>query len=220
VDALLSKLGQSPERLSTSHFQDIFSKAQCTQETRTAHLIDHATKMQSFDAMESIFAPLVVRFIIPNLTDDAALAVVGANTVQGQRIQSLPMPRRDRYVPYEDELPAKPLNINPIDKLFSMTLHSLLFYLACSSSSLSRPLTRSLSVLIPDSYLATIAGYFVPTIRESRGQHGQSSSSTLSSILIILMWNIEGHRRGNMASLGSWYVQPSSHLFVNKALIQ
>jgi hypothetical protein len=204
VNALLSKLGQSPGHLSTNDFQDIFSKAQHDQENRTAHLIDHATKMQDFDAMESIFAPLIVRFVIPNLTDDAALAIVGANTVQGQRIKYLPVPKRDRYVPYEDELPVKPLNIYHIDKLFSMNLHALLFYLAYSSSSFSQHLTRSLSVMILDPYLNIIAEYFVPTIRESGDHHENSSYSTLSSILLILMWNIEGHRRGNMASLGSW----------------
>jgi hypothetical protein len=220
VNALLSKLGQSQERLSTSDFQDIFSKAQYAQENRTAHLVDHATKMQSFDAMESIFAPLVVKFVIPNLTDDAALAIVGANTVQGQIIKSLPVPQRERYVPYEDELPAKPLNIVPIDKLFSILLHSLLFYLAYLSSSPSQPLTRPLSISIPESYLTSIAEYFVPTSRKSEDEQAQSLSSMLSSVLIILIWNIEGHRRGNIGSLGSWYVQQSSHFFVTIKLIQ
>jgi hypothetical protein len=59
--------------------------------------------------MQGIFAPLAVKFIIPNLTDDQALAMDSARAVTGQRIEALPVPVGDRYVPYNDELPAKPL---------------------------------------------------------------------------------------------------------------
>ena len=209
MNALRRKLDQSHQLLSTRDFQEIFAETQRVQENRTKRLLDHATKMQSFDAMESVFAPLVVRFVIPNLTDDAALAIVGEHTLQGQRIESLPVPQRDRYVPYDDELPAKPLKNVPIGKAWSILLYSLLFYVACLISSTSESLTNPLSTALPQEFLHTIVDYYTPTDRRSRDGQLHSPSSVISLIPIILIWNLEGHRRGNIGSLGSWYVQKS-----------
>ena len=175
--------------------------------------------MQSFDAMEGVFAPLVVRFVIPNLTDDAALAIVGGNTVQGQRIESLPVPQRDRYVPYDGELPAKPLKNVPIGKACSILLYLLLFYLACLISSTSGSFTNPMGIALPEQYLDAIVDYYAPTGRRSRDGQLHSPSSVISFIPIILIWNLEGHRRGNIGSLGSWYVYKSSHFIIAIELI-
>lgn len=206
MNALCRKLDQSHQRLSTTDFQEVFAETQRVQENRTKHLLDHATKMQSFDAMESVFAPLVVRFVIPNLTDDAALAIVGEHTLQGQRIESLPVPQRDRYVPYDDELPAKPLKSVPIGKACSILLYSLLFYLACLKSSTSGSFTNPIGIVLPKHYLDTIIDYYTPRGRRRGDGQLYSPSSVISFIPIILIWNLEGHRRGNIGSLGSWYV--------------
>ena len=219
MNALRRKLDQFPQRLSTRDFQEVFAEAQRVQENRTKDLLDHATKMQSFDAMESVFTPLFVRFVIPNLTDDAALAIVSANTVQGQRIESLPVPQRDRYVPYEDELPAKPLKNRPFDKACSILLYLLLFYLACLIFSTSGSFTHLLDMVLPERYLDVIVDYYAPTGRRSRDGQLDSLSSVISLIPIILIWNLEGHRRGNKSSLGSWYAYKFSHIIIAIELI-
>lgn len=190
----------------------MFAKAQRVQENRTRHLVDHATKMQQFDAMESVLAPLMVKFVIPNLTDDDTLAIVGGNVVQAQRIESLPVPKRDRYVPYDDELPAKPLkNAFIIAKVGFILLYSLLFYQAYSPAGASEFLTKTLGTALPGRYIDALIHHNALAGETSSDEQLYSLSSVLFFVPMILIWTIEGHRRGNIGSLGSWYVPPASH---------
>lgn len=206
VNALKRKLDTSEQRLSTGDFQKIFADTQRSQEDRTKHLLVHSSKMQSFDAMESIFAPVAVKFVIPNLTDDAALSIVGANTVQGQHIESLPIPLRDRYIPYNDELPAKPLKNMSIFKFFAAAIYLLLLYMVypVPSTFESRGDPRSIAYL-GQSFDTLIVDSTV-TLKNTSGRLLHSTSTVIPLIPTIILWNLEGHRRGNSRSLGSWYV--------------
>ncbi|KAL9078512.1 MAG: hypothetical protein Q9157_002568 [Trypethelium eluteriae] len=67
---LQRKLGQVSQHLSTEDFQDIFAKMQSTQEDRSKQLLEQSTKIQQGDAMESRFAPLAVKYILPHLTGE------------------------------------------------------------------------------------------------------------------------------------------------------
>ncbi|KAL9622089.1 MAG: hypothetical protein Q9160_003588 [Pyrenula sp. 1 TL-2023] len=216
INALLHKLGPSNQPLSTQDFNEVFAKAQRVQEDRTKHLIDHATKMQQFDAMESILAPLIIRFAIPNLTDDDALAIVGVNCVQGQRIESLPVPKRDRYVPYDDELPAKPLKNGLVVKACFGFLHLILFYAAFRPESASETFYKALSTVLPERYVDTLVNLIAPAAGTSSNGQSHPASFGLSFIPLILIWTIEGHRRGNIGSLASW---PFTLLFTTSILL-
>lgn len=211
MNALLYELGHSNQSLSTREFNEVFAKTQRVRESRTKHLIDHATKMQSLDAMESVFAPLVVRFVIPNLTYDSVLAIVGENCVQGQRIESLPVPQRDRYVPYDDELPTKPLKNALVMKACFILTYLMLFYLAFQASSASEYFTKTLGIVLPERYTNALVDRNSTNGETSRNRQSHLVSSVIFLIPIILIWTIEGHRHGNLSSLGSWYVSRASH---------
>ncbi|KAI9655144.1 MAG: hypothetical protein M1821_005627 [Bathelium mastoideum] len=68
---LQRKLGQASQHLSTEEFQEIFAKTQRAQEDRSKQLLKQSTKIQQGDAMESRFAPLAVKYILPHLTGEA-----------------------------------------------------------------------------------------------------------------------------------------------------
>lgn len=200
VNALHRKL-QHTKHPSTEELQNIFAGTQRIREKRTSGLIEQSTKMQQLDAMESIFSPLIVRYVLPNLTGDAFFSPVSTNVVQGPRCDFLPVPERDRYVPFDDELPSKPLGHFHVGTAIFIFLYALLFYLAwvpwSESVSWAMPqhlgqhehrLTTNTTDCLPDS----------PTPTEE---------TVLPMVLVapvIVMWTIETSRLGNKQSLGSW----------------
>lgn len=152
--------------------------------------------MQRFDAMQSIIAPLIVRFVIPKLTADAALAIVGQNTAQGRCIESLPVPQRPRYVPYEDELPAKPLNAS------ASRFGIIIWYLILFISSFA-PQTLQIHSI----FVSRFDGLFHHHTQRVTGwgvRELQDMSSLVSFFPVVFIWNIEGFRRGNIGSFGAW----------------
>jgi hypothetical protein len=192
--------------LTTKDFHHIFAQAQHSQENRTKQLVQSATMKQRADAMESVFAPLTVRFVIPNLTHDEALSMDTARAIAGQRIESLPMPRRDRYIPYNDELPAKPLNkAFLIDFSFAL-VQLLLSYLAFLPSITTKYRAATLGNVVPDRYLNAIVDYYAPTHGSLADGLSHAPLSGTFFIPIILVWILEGSRRGNVGALCSWYV--------------
>ncbi|PCD38655.1 hypothetical protein AU210_007122 [Fusarium oxysporum f. sp. radicis-cucumerinum] len=207
VNALLQRLRRSPSRkLSTSDFDNIFSKAQADQEYRSRRLVDSATEKQKVDAMQGIFAPLAVKFIIPNLTDDQALAMDSARAVTGQRIEALPVPVGDRYVPYNDELPAKPLQktslmVNSCFAGFQLLLSMAAYVPLCT-------LVSWISIfrgLLHENYLESLVHHLVQARENS--SINRASHFMLSLILLTpvsRLWSLEGFRRGNLGSLWSW----------------
>ncbi|KAK7756873.1 hypothetical protein SLS62_000889 [Diatrype stigma] len=206
VNALLRQLRQPKQRLSTADFHHVFSTAQRVQEGRTKQLILNGTMLQQFDAMESVLSPLIVRFVIPNLTDDAALSVIGVNASQGQRVEALPVPQRDRYVPYDDELPAKPLKTALAVNFAFALVHLLVLYLAFFPGKLSETWATTLGKVVPERYTDAVVNYFA--LNSGRSTEGpiQPQDSVIAFIPVILIWILEGHRRGNLGSLWSWYV--------------
>lgn len=189
VNALQRKL-KHVEYPSTKDFQEVFAETQHTRENRTHSLLEQSTKMQQLDAMESPFSPLIVRYLLPNLTGDAFFSPVSANVVQGPQCEFLPIPQRSRYVPYNDELPAGRLGIfhTGTGTAFFVILYSLFFYLSWLPWT-KQNLNMTTTDQVPDSR--------------------QSTDGRLSSMIliapIILIWNIETSRLGNIQSLGSWY---------------
>ncbi|CEI63201.1 unnamed protein product [Fusarium venenatum] len=207
VNALLQKLRQSPsQNLSTRDFEDIFLRAQAAQEDRSLRLVNSATEKQKADAMQGMLAPLAVKFIIPNLTDDQALAMDSARAITGQRIEALPVPVRDRYVPYNDELPAKPLRKGSfiMNSCFA-GVQLLLFMAAYVPLSTLVSWIGNFRGLVHGDYLDAFVQHLV-NAHESAST-SQVSQSTISLVLltpIFLLWSLEGFRRGNLGSPWSW----------------
>ncbi|KAK7745573.1 hypothetical protein SLS53_003073 [Cytospora paraplurivora] len=199
VNALHRKLQDRTHRLSTEDCEQVFADTQRAQEKRTKAMLHHATKMQEFDAMQSLLAPLLVKFVVPNLTDDAALNIIGENVLGGQRVEALPIPRRPRYVPYVDELPARPLNDLCVGKVFSAVVQSG-FALPLIMANIPK-LFKSTPCHL-DSYLK----HYTHAATVSGETSCSAQSCMVALIPIVLIWNTEGFRRGNTKSLGSWCV--------------
>lgn len=162
---------------------------------------------QEFDAMQSVFAPLIVKFVMPRLSDDMALSLDTARAIAGQRIESLPVPQRDRYIPYNDELPAKPLNKALLANSCFALVQILLSCLAYQPASLSKSWARTLGSVIPVQFLnATIRDY-APFRGTPLDGLLLPPITILPFIPIVFIWTLEAHRRGNIGSLWSWYVQ-------------
>ncbi|KAK6210531.1 putative secondary metabolism biosynthetic enzyme [Pestalotiopsis sp. IQ-011] len=210
VNALLRELRQSNQPLLTRDYIHVFSTAQRAQEDHTRALIKNGTDLQKFDAMESAIAPLIVKFVVPNLTDDAALATIGVNAAQGQRIESLPMPRRDRYIPYDDEKPAKPLNLLFTIGTFFVFVQLLLFCLAYFPISTSKHWFKALGSGALEPYIEDVVKYFTPTSGRPAEAQSTSPVSVMPFMPVLLIWALEGHRRGNLGSPWSW---PFTFLF-------
>lgn len=223
MNALKRKMNQRPNGLSEADIQAVFAETQAVREKRTQHLLNKAKMMQSFDSLDILIAPLIAKFVIPNLTDDMALQVVGLDTVEGTRLESFPMPKRPRYLPFTDELPTKPMKDVWFLKAFTALLFSFILYLSwfvlkdpgiscngLSGTALQRVYT---GIAWIDQRLAdTVQVAYIATHRENPCQKLQVAYFMASLLPTILIWTIEGHRQGNHLSLASWsvYVNPCS----------
>ena len=168
-------------------------------------MLTRGTMLQQSDAMESPLAPLIVKYLVPHITDDAALAIVGVNAAGGQRIESIPMPTRHRYVPYDDELPAKPFEGGFIVNLGFALAQMLLFYLASQTAGRSGILNSFQGNATVEPYADTVLKYLLPDDGESVDKSlWLHQPSLLSCLPIMLIWNLEGYRRGNKGSLWTW----------------
>ncbi|KAI8626280.1 FAD/NAD(P)-binding domain-containing protein [Xylariaceae sp. FL1651] len=199
VNALSRKLGHAPLYLSTNDLREVFAATQQARETRSRDLLEMSTKTQQLDAMESILAPFLVRYVMPHLTGETLFLIVSTHAVEGPRVDCLPTPQRNHYIPYNDELPAKPLGDSPIGTAIFILLYSLLCYLAWSSSTLSWAASKAFQ--LPIQYLCTFLRYDTFT---DRNTVDESFASMIFLFPVVLMWNIEAHRNGNVRSLGSW----------------
>lgn len=210
MNALLSKLSQANHQaLSTQEIDTVFAEAQLAQQDRTEQLIRNGTDLQKFDAMESIVAPLIVKYVVPNLTDDAALSTLGVNAAGGQRIKALPVPKRDRYVPYDDELPEPPLRNRTATLVTSSfaLLQLLLLYSAYHPNSPPGSWFRTLNNAKPEQFTPhSILSHWILKGGGSTDVPLPLSGSVAFFIPITLIWSIEAHRRGNIGSPWSWYV--------------
>ena len=204
---MVSRLDASSDRLTDEQIESAFSEVQSLRQDRAQQAVDIAKDVQSVEAMQVPGASLMVKIMLPLLTKDMRLERQSGVIVDAVRVDNLPMPYREHYVPYVDELPAKPIRKARFSKLAVLASFLGLFWLANNGLQVGslpaefrgQPFkTINTGVSPVDSQLTTIIRAFsMSAASPDPAQYLQAMYFVASLTPTILIWLVEGYRRGN-----------------------
>ncbi|KAF7351053.1 Monooxygenase FAD-binding protein [Mycena sanguinolenta] len=160
---------------------DITAAFQRTQDTRRAPVteaVDISHQQQSIFACETPLFGVLAR-IIPFLGAEGTFEKFADAAVPARRLPMLLMPKRPRFEPYIDELPAKPLRGLAFSMLLSTVIFAGLFYTALNRTEKTVLTLLGNGASLPDLLQA---GYLFP---------------------LLVIWTVEAYRNANVVSFVS-----------------
>lgn len=99
------------QRLRTDEITTFFAKVQEARNTRATEIIKNAHEMQALFAMENpIASRLVLQYMGSSLAPkDNLLKQLAGPVISGTKVKQLPVPLRPRAMPFNHELPGRPM---------------------------------------------------------------------------------------------------------------
>ncbi|KAL2289352.1 hypothetical protein FJTKL_02354 [Diaporthe vaccinii] len=107
-NALTDMLEKNPKP-SEAEVESALAQVHINRHKRAVDLVSQAHKLQMIVTGRSPASKLVTEYLMPILGPEAFLKVVIPIAAASQRIKRLPVPKRFRIVPFNDELPAPPI---------------------------------------------------------------------------------------------------------------
>lgn len=96
--------------LSTIDIENISRKMQSARDEGARAVVTNAHRMQALYASESpLVSKLIWKIVLPLTGRGIPLDMIALGIVRSSRLEGLPVPRRPRVIPFNHELPAKPL---------------------------------------------------------------------------------------------------------------
>jgi hypothetical protein len=195
LNALLdarSERGNNLENLTSNEIETIFQRVQDARYNRANYIVSASHEIQALLAHENFFlSRLALKVLLPlagphNFFRDLSLRIVG-----GSRLKHIDLPSRPRAIPYDHELPAKPLGVLPSRialGLFGLGM-ILLMYTENStrvSSDELRNWTNGLSFPVVDPKLPTRLRLIY---------------SLVNMLPLALIYTVEGYRIGRQGTI-------------------
>jgi hypothetical protein len=211
VNALLTirdKRAGGLDGLTVGEIESISQQMQDARQERAKLIVKAAHSQQSLLAFENpALSTLVLRIIAPLSHEEDSLTRFAGTFNGAARLKSLPVPARPRIIPFNHELPAKPIN-SRITTAVRIALTVLLGFVLCVST---RKLGRSFDSFSNES--GTSDGTMLSMWRTfpSFDIYNDTTSDTKTKFQLvyalsqlaspILIYTIEGYRRGNQGTL-------------------
>ncbi|KIL85044.1 hypothetical protein FAVG1_11917 [Fusarium avenaceum] len=130
VNALVRQLKVNSQGLSGTQIETALAEVHDLRYERSKQLVAQAHTLQMVVSQRVPFAGLIKR-ILPCLGPTAFCDVVVPICTAAPKIEGIPVPRRPHFVPFEDELPAKPIKGDLVRRvpwvLASASLGALLY---------------------------------------------------------------------------------------------
>jgi hypothetical protein len=208
VNALVKQLKRTPEGPSDDDINKMFARVQASRMERLQVLLDFSKNMIKDVQLErplSFLTPVLLAISSP----EANLITRSLMWTGGERLNHVAMPKRPRMVPYDDELPAKPMGETSWHKV--ITAVALCFSFLVAHRALRIPSNDGFVTYGGDPLVAKYTGIsFIDklfSILTSFFSFSLTSSDLathlqLIELLIILLpvysiWTAESYRVGN-----------------------
>ncbi|KAJ0310237.1 hypothetical protein Brms1b_008831 [Colletotrichum noveboracense] len=147
VNALLRKFDLSPDGLSEKQVEDVLAEVHAIRFERAQDVVQQGYWLQNAFTQRSTMGKLIARYFMPALGSFGVLYRGVEFCSPATSLHRLRIPRRPRAVPFEDELPAKPVkNLSKINKLASIAVTTSL----CALGTGLLRLPKSLELAIDD----------------------------------------------------------------------
>ncbi|KAL5613080.1 hypothetical protein FOVSG1_002143 [Fusarium oxysporum f. sp. vasinfectum] len=197
VNALVRQLKLSPQGLSDSQIDTALSEVHALRYERAKRLVEQAHSLQMMISQRFPFARFIFKHLVSLFGQDAFIDIVTPICCEATRIQGIPVPKRPHFVPFEDELPAKPIKgglVRRVPWVLATGTLGLSLFAALKSKDLGAE-----TGLIYSAIQKWGAGGLLAKVV------GQSSVTSLVNLIPVLStWLIEGSRRGNSLNPLSW----------------
>ncbi|CAJ0548379.1 Ff.00g019920.m01.CDS01 [Fusarium sp. VM40] len=196
VNALVRQLKLSPQGLSGAQIETALAEVHDLRYERSKQLVAQAHTLQMVVSQRVPFAGLIKR-LLPCLGPTAFCDVVVPICTAAPKIEGIPVPRRPHSVPFEDELPAKPIKGDLVRRvpwvLASASLGALLY------ASIGKYDIRAGTAIFDIFHRLGNGGLLATqTGRNSIGSIVASMIPTLST------WLVEGFRNRSVLDPLSW----------------
>ncbi|KAI2643557.1 FAD/NAD(P)-binding domain-containing protein [Xylaria nigripes] len=186
IDVRQKRPNQNLDGLSQSEIEGIFKRVQDTRYERAQFTVSASHDLQAFIAMERpLLNYIAVHFLLPLAGNFNFFRELSDRIVGGSRLEHLSVPFRSRVIPFDHELPARPLQgiFAKVVRVIFFLAFIVLLYVA--ETTLRTPAVEDL--VSRSTFLINLK----PT-----------PASLIASMLTpLLIFNIEGSRNGRKGSL-------------------
>ncbi|KAF9768230.1 hypothetical protein IL306_014487 [Fusarium sp. DS 682] len=199
-----------------SEIDAAFSAVQKERFDRVQWLVNDARKTQQIQAMETPFLATIGPILARVLSTQTVLQLDGQKVVGATRINSISIPQREHTIPFNDELPAKPLPMRWLPVGLGVISQGALFRLANQIlGSLQIPTTfggeplvkHYTGVKLLDKILpALVAVFGVPLASNNQAANLQWISFTPLLFSTTLDWTLESYRVGSKGLVTSFTI--------------
>ena len=219
INALLDMKAERQDRLedmAPDEIKAVFERVQDVRFERAGFTVSTSHDLQALTAFEDpILATLAFRVLMPLAGEHNFFRDLSKRIVGGSRMRHLDLPSRPHALPYDHELPAKPLGVLPsrvVAGLYSFAM-ILLIYTANSAMKMSHAELRSWGEFVPlnRSWLGTTAAndsLKLPISSLSFSLEESHPALTMQLIYFLtymlsplLIFTAEGYRIGRQGTL-------------------
>ncbi|KAH8898447.1 FAD binding domain-containing protein [Thozetella sp. PMI_491] len=219
ANSLVSRLDSSRGALSSGDIESMFGEIQKIRHDRASQAVSESNSRQAIEAFEGPLSEVVTPILAHFLSRDIKGERQTGMAIPAVRINSLPMPKRSHYIPYEDELPAKPLKKATLPRLLAALVFVTLMFAAVKGLDLGRISALPASFLgapfiggwtgLPavDNVLSVLVKFFSAVVTSPDPAHRLQLAYFLTIMVpALLIWTIEANRRGNNQTMMGWLV--------------
>ncbi|KAH9228284.1 hypothetical protein K456DRAFT_1926221 [Colletotrichum gloeosporioides 23] len=180
------------DQLSTDLVEGSVAQVHAIRYHRAKKLVSEGHNLQQILTGRSPFSKIVTQYLVPILKEDGFLNVALPIFKAGPRVEKLAMPKRARLVPFDDELPAKPITARAVLRVARILSAGSFAALLYHSGGLAYFSTfRDVMQTQTKLFLAAVAA----------GSPHLSVDGLFSTLTLGL---VEGHRVGNRLSVLLW----------------
>lgn len=208
VNALTDILERNPKP-SEAEVESALAQVHINRHERAVNLVSQAHQLQMIVTGRSPVSKLVTEFLMPILGPEAFLKIAIPIAAASQRIKRLPVPKRFRLVPFNDELPAPPI----VDKAaywapWILTVGSLAVLLhQTAQPSTCVAIAESFSALqalLPGPQGDPHASRKLVASVISAGNTVETLRLQTNLFTTLALWLVEGNRHGNRLAFITW----------------
>ncbi|KAJ3545296.1 hypothetical protein NM208_g2580 [Fusarium decemcellulare] len=198
VNALMRQLQSTPQGLSSTQIETVLAEVHALRYERAKRLVEQAHSLQMMVSQRYPLARFLFKHLLPFFGPTAFVDIVVPICCAAPRIEGIPVPERPHFVPFEDELPAKPIKGDLVRRVPWMLASGSLGVLAFAA--LGKKSIGAGPGAVSNVLQQWGAGGILANLT------GQSPTAGLVANLIpaLSTWLIEGSRNGNSLNPLSW----------------
>lgn len=195
----MRQLKSSPHGLDGAQIEHALAEVHALRYKRAKRLVEQAHSLQMMVSQRFPFAHLIVKHLLPLFGSTAFADIVVPICCAAPRIEGIPIPKRWHFVPFEDELPAKPIKGDLFRRVPWM--------LACSSlGGLVFAALGKKSIAAGTGVFSSVFQYWgTGGLLADLTRQSPIGGLVVNSIPTLSAWLIEGSRSGNSLNPLSWF---------------